>query len=320
MNKVIKAQNGAPTYNWIPNWDWKSRYIQGVKDLQHETGLTSQHSAEEFDQFKSGEQHTPTIDNPIDNYNNNVTFVADYNREHNTGFIDRNSIFEYEKSKKPGLNMHIKVPAMYGTATGAGNTQIYDPKNLVDSTVGAELSSVTIPATFALAGGAFGTIPQLLTNGAFYIGAARNLSSPDGFQKTKNLLAKRQYSKAVLSGLGDALDASIVLSGSNSINSAIRNLSTLRKLSALKTIPYQEVKTIGYSIPTWYKSGGKIHIKKENRGKFTSYCGGKVTSECIARGKNSPNPAIRKRATFAANARKWKHANGGNIPNWFKHD
>lgn len=59
------------------------------------------------------------------------------------------------------------------------------------------------------------------------------------------------------------------------------------------------------------KKGGGIHIKKENRGKFTSYCGGKVTSECIARGKNSPNPAIRKRATFAANARKWKHQYGG---------
>lgn len=54
-----------------------------------------------------------------------------------------------------------------------------------------------------------------------------------------------------------------------------------------------------------FKSGGKIHIKKKNRGKFTEYCGGKVTSECIARGKNSPNSAIRKRATFAANSRRW---------------
>ena len=70
-----------------------------------------------------------------------------------------------------------------------------------------------------------------------------------------------------------------------------------------------------------HKSGGKIHIKKENRGKFTSYCGGKVTNECIARGKNSPNPAIRKRATFAANSRSWakkrKNENGG-IINWWK--
>lgn len=53
------------------------------------------------------------------------------------------------------------------------------------------------------------------------------------------------------------------------------------------------------------KKGNKIHIKKANRGKFTEYCGGKVTSECIARGKRSSNPVIRKRATFAANARKW---------------
>ena len=64
---------------------------------------------------------------------------------------------------------------------------------------------------------------------------------------------------------------------------------------------------------TSLKKGGGIHIKKENRGKFTSYCGGKVTAACIARGKSSPNPAIRKRATFAANARKWKHASGGVI-------
>ena len=52
-----------------------------------------------------------------------------------------------------------------------------------------------------------------------------------------------------------------------------------------------------------YKKGG-IYIKPENRGKFTEYCGGKVTSECIQKGKNSSNPKIRKRATFAANAKK----------------
>ena len=59
--------------------------------------------------------------------------------------------------------------------------------------------------------------------------------------------------------------------------------------------------------------GGRIYIKPENRGKFTEYCGGKVTAECIARGKKSSSPAIRKRATFAANARKWHHSIGGNL-------
>lgn len=60
-----------------------------------------------------------------------------------------------------------------------------------------------------------------------------------------------------------------------------------------------------------FAEGGGIHIKKKNRGKFTEYCGGKVTSECIARGKRSNSPTIRKRATFAQNARGWNHAFGG---------
>lgn len=63
-----------------------------------------------------------------------------------------------------------------------------------------------------------------------------------------------------------------------------------------------------------FKDGGNIHIKPENKGKFTDYCGGKVTEECIQRGKHSSNPITRKRATFAANARKWKHLFGGILP------
>lgn len=61
----------------------------------------------------------------------------------------------------------------------------------------------------------------------------------------------------------------------------------------------------------YFKNGSKIHIKKKNRGKFTDYCGGKVTEECIQKGKHSSSATIRKRATFAANARKWKHQDGG---------
>lgn len=67
------------------------------------------------------------------------------------------------------------------------------------------------------------------------------------------------------------------------------------------------------SLPNSFAEGGGIYIKKANRGKFTDYCGGKVTAECIARGKKSLSPAVRKRATFAANARKWKHAFGGDL-------
>ena len=62
-----------------------------------------------------------------------------------------------------------------------------------------------------------------------------------------------------------------------------------------------------------FKKGKGIHIKKQNRGKFTEYCGGEVTQRCIDKAKKSKNPTLRKRATFADNARKWKHPKGGLI-------
>ena len=65
-----------------------------------------------------------------------------------------------------------------------------------------------------------------------------------------------------------------------------------------------------------FKNGKPIKIKEKNKGSFTKYCNGKVTSECIARGKRSPSKAIRKKAIFAQNARKWnKHLNGGILYN-----
>ena len=54
-----------------------------------------------------------------------------------------------------------------------------------------------------------------------------------------------------------------------------------------------------------YKKGGKIHIKPSRRGSFTRWCGGKVTEECIRRGKASKDPRIRRKAVFAENARSW---------------
>ena len=53
-----------------------------------------------------------------------------------------------------------------------------------------------------------------------------------------------------------------------------------------------------------------IKIAKSKKGTFTKYCKNKgyggVTSECIAEGKRSKNPATRKKATFAGSSRKWK--------------
>lgn len=52
----------------------------------------------------------------------------------------------------------------------------------------------------------------------------------------------------------------------------------------------------------------EINIKPENEGKFTKYCGGKVTNECIEKGLASKDPAVRKRAQFAKNARSFDHS------------
>ena len=54
-----------------------------------------------------------------------------------------------------------------------------------------------------------------------------------------------------------------------------------------------------------------IHIKPENRGKFTETKKrtGKTTEELT----HSKNPLTRKRAIFAQNAKKWKHFLGGSF-------
>ena len=65
-----------------------------------------------------------------------------------------------------------------------------------------------------------------------------------------------------------------------------------------------------------HKNGGKmkisfgksgIHIKKQNKGKFTEYCGGKVTQDCINKAKASGNSKLVKRAVFAEVSRTWRH-------------
>lgn len=63
-----------------------------------------------------------------------------------------------------------------------------------------------------------------------------------------------------------------------------------------------------------FASGGKIHINPKNKGKFnaTKKRTGKTTEELT----HSSNPLTRKRAIFAQNARKWKHADGGPLNIW----
>lgn len=63
-----------------------------------------------------------------------------------------------------------------------------------------------------------------------------------------------------------------------------------------------------------FKYGG-IHIKKSHEGKFTEWAKrhGLSMSEAIQAGKHSSSASVRKMATFADNARKWKHEDGGEM-------
>lgn len=64
-----------------------------------------------------------------------------------------------------------------------------------------------------------------------------------------------------------------------------------------------------------YRNGGGIHIKKENRGKFNELL--ERTGKSASWFKKHGTPLQKKRATFALNARKWQHADGGSLDNIF---
>jgi hypothetical protein len=83
------------------------------------------------------------------------------------------------------------------------------------------------------------------------------------------------------------------------------------KQHAAKMKEYLQQKAYGGRLPE-LGEGGSIHIKPENRGKFTAYKKrtGKTTEEAL----HSSNAHVRKMANFAKNAAKWHHAYGGMLP------
>ena len=56
------------------------------------------------------------------------------------------------------------------------------------------------------------------------------------------------------------------------------------------------------------RTGLNIEIKPSHKGKFTEYCGGKVTEECISKGLGSQSESVRKQAQFALNSKSWYHS------------
>ena len=89
----------------------------------------------------------------------------------------------------------------------------------------------------------------------------------------------------------------------NSLNNNAENIGTTQMQNLLANYA-------AFGGPLFAK-GGRIHIKPENRGKFTETKRrtGKTTEELT----HSKNPLTRKRAIFAQNAKKWHHAFGGDL-------
>lgn len=120
------------------------------------------------------------------------------------------------------------------------------------------------------------------------------------------------YAKAIQ----NAIEKAQSTNNTEELNTFIDNLK-----SGIKYLPAVIPVGIGLN-QNQYKNGGKmkiyfakkgIHIKKQNEGKFTEYCGGKVTQNCINRAKASGDSKLVKRAIFAENAKHWKHKNGGKL-------
>lgn len=95
--------------------------------------------------------------------------------------------------------------------------------------------------------------------------------------------------------------------GDTSISNGLKNRALRRVQGWNKyTLKGKE----GMKIPIT-KSGSKIYIKPQNRGKFTRLK--QRTGKSATWFKEHGTPAQKKMATFALNAKKWKHQEGGSL-------
>jgi len=81
---------------------------------------------------------------------------------------------------------------------------------------------------------------------------------------------------------------------------------------------FAEAHPADYEALQQFASGGTIHIKPENKGKFTSWAkshgmGVQEAASHVMANKDKYSSTIVKRANFAKNASKWKHAEGGKV-------
>lgn len=106
----------------------------------------------------------------------------------------------------------------------------------------------------------------------------------------------------------DALDGRVALADGGRITDYMRRKRTTG-------LPPEMAAQYGYPVQVNAEGGG-IHIKPENRGKFTASAnnagmGVQEFAQHVLSNKEDYSSTQVKRANFARNASKWKHANGG---------
>lgn len=86
------------------------------------------------------------------------------------------------------------------------------------------------------------------------------------------------------------------------LNEQVNRLAYLQNKQGFSSSPMYAKK--GGNTKGWIGKAVEKMKEKDTVGTFTEYCKGKVTQDCIERGKNSPNKTIQKRAIFAENIKK----------------
>lgn len=93
------------------------------------------------------------------------------------------------------------------------------------------------------------------------------------------------------------------------VNNLKKAYEALKEACSNCSLDYIEIYKRGYKLLPKNKKGNKIHIKKENRGKFTKAAkqAGQSVQEYARNILSNPNatPLQKKRANFARNAKAW---------------
>lgn len=192
------------------------------------------------------------------------------------------------------------IPGPWGTVASAGLGVL---GGLTNRTFGSKMNTENIAKVEAN----INNLNNFQSNASDYDTLAQNwASSPVGMTFSDSFIGKDGWFSNKAKNKAADLRRQIEAGNTwvqNSLNNNAMNIGTTQMQNLLANYA-------AFGGPL-FAEGGRIHIKPENRGKFTETKRrtGKTTEELT----HSKNPLTRKRAIFAQNARKWKHEDGGDL-------